>query len=111
MTTSRPPWRRTASLDAGLPTERAPWLAIVLPLVRDTDSVSAAARALTERGHRVGRTTWATWEAWLRAALAAGDLPEWRDLTGTDALPARTEGARVGHAPSGRALPRKPRES
>lgn len=67
----RPPWLTTNSRDAGLPTERAAWLARVLPVLDSTASYSAADEALG-----VPRETATRWCAWLRAEQAAGRLPE-----------------------------------
>jgi len=67
----RPPWLTTNSRDAGLPTERAAWLARVLPVLDATSSYRAADEALG-----VPRETATRWCAWLRAEQAAGRLPE-----------------------------------
>lgn len=86
-----PPWHRSASVAAGLPTDRAAWLARVLPLVASVpvDREIAAALGVTRP---VARTTWATWRAWLSSEHAAGRLPEW----GADPWPEPLVGARPG---------------
>lgn len=68
---SRPPWLAVNSRDAGLPTERAAWLARVLEVLDSTASYAAADKALG-----VPHETATRWCAWLRAEQVAGRLPE-----------------------------------
>jgi len=67
----RPPWLSVTSRDAGLPAERAAWLAAILPALDATASYRAAGERLSVAG-----ATAARWCAWLRAEQAAGRLPE-----------------------------------
>ncbi len=67
----RPPWLTVNSRDADLPTDRAAWLARVLPVLDATASYRAADEALG-----VPRETATRWCAWLRAEQAAGRLPD-----------------------------------
>ena len=70
------PWESVASLRAGLPRERAAWLALVLPHVDASTSHVEAAAALTATGFPVARFQVCAWHAWLESARRRGELPE-----------------------------------
>lgn len=89
------PWHSSTSVRAGLPTERAAWLAVVLPVVARADSHVATLAALPTT-RTVPRSTWLTWWRWLATEHAEGRLPEWQVLTGTETLPERPEGGARG---------------
>ena len=102
---SRPlvaPWHSAPSVRAGLPTTRAAWLALVLPVVDAAPSHPAVVAALAAAGYVLGRGVVARaivrgWHEWLSRAQAAGELPE-----RAEPLPTRRAGARPGpDAPEG----------
>ncbi len=86
------PWESTASVRAGLPRERAAWLARVLPAMDASRSHPACAAVLSALcGRKVTRIAVAGWHAKLSAMLAAGALPE-----RTTPLPERRPGWQEG---------------
>ena len=71
------PWESTASVRAGLPRERAAWLALVLPAMDGARSHVACAAVLSVLcGRTVTRIAVMQWHMKLSAMLAAGTLPE-----------------------------------
>jgi len=86
----RPPWEHAVSLRAGLPSDRAAWLARILPAL-DASATHPQAAALLG----VDRGTAVRWHAWCAAELAAGRLPEH-----PQPLPPRTAGAHGQPLPS-----------
>ena len=71
------PWDSTASVRAGLPRERAAWLALVLPAMDASRSHPACAAVLSALcGRKVTRIAVMQWHMKLSAMLAAGTLPE-----------------------------------
>ena len=71
------PWDSTASVRAGLPRERAAWLALVLPAMDASRSHPACAAVLSALcGRKVTRIAVMQWHMKLAAMLAAGALPE-----------------------------------
>jgi hypothetical protein len=86
----RPPWQHAVSLRAGLPADRAAWLARVLTALDGATTHAQAAAALG-----VDRVTAGRWYAWCAAELAAGRLPEH-----PQPLPPRTAGAHGQPLPS-----------
>ena len=85
------PWHSTPSVRAGLPTDRAAWLAIVLPVMDAGKSHPDVARLLAEMGHQVGERQVMLWHRKLSEMQAAGALPE-----RTRPLPERRAGWREG---------------
>ncbi len=70
------PWQSLPSLRAGLPHDRAGWLAVVLPAIDAGRSHPEVARALTATGHEVDAKTVLLWHRKLDAYRLAGELPE-----------------------------------
>jgi hypothetical protein len=85
------PWHSASTAAAGLPRERAAWLAAVLPVMDASPSHPACAAALTAQGHPATRIAVAGWYAALARMLAAGELPE-----RTQPLPVRRPGWHEG---------------
>ena len=104
------PWESTASVRAGLPRERAKWLALVLPAMDASRSHVACAAVLSAYcGRTVTRIAVAGWHAKLSAMLAAGALPEratplperrpgWQEGGPTPSPEASRRGAKNRHA-------------
>ena len=91
------PWESLPSLRAGLPRDRAEWLAIVLPAIDAGRSHPEVARALSQldRVKATGSTVTASsvmlWHRKLELLREAGELPEH-----PEALPVRVAGWREG---------------
>lgn len=85
------PWQSLPSIRAGLPTDRAAWLAMVLPTMDAGSSHPDVARLLTEYGYKVTQSTVMLWHRKLSEMQAAGSLPE-----RTRPLPERRAGWREG---------------
>lgn len=83
--TKRSPWRTAPSVDAGLPTDRDAWLAIVLPVIRAAQTHPEVSAALAALGYTVGRQQVARWHASLESMIARGELA-------LDPLPRRVSG-------------------
>ena len=99
------PWETRVSRLAGLPVDRAEWLAIVLPPLLTEPSHPRATAALDAAGYSLPRWTLAGWAAKLAALHAAGDLPE-----APDGIPERRPSGRAWRASQGVPLePRSPR--
>ena len=104
------PWESTASVRAGLPRERAAWLALVLPAMDASRSHVACAAVLSVLcGRTVTRIAVAGWHAKLSAMLLAGTLPEratplperrpgWQEGGPTPSPEASRRGAKNRHA-------------
>ena len=109
------PWESRVSRLAGLPTDRAAWLRIVLPPLLTEPSHPRATARLAALGYTLPRWTLAGWAAKLSALHDAGELPEapggiperrpsgrtWRASAG---VPVESRGERK---PSPRKRPRK----
>lgn len=101
------PWETRVSRLAGLPVDRAAWLAIVLPPLLTEPSHPRATAALDAAGYSLPRWTLAGWASKLSALHAAGDLPE-----APDGLPERRPSGRAWRASQGVPLePRSPRSA
>lgn len=91
------PWESLPSMRAGLPRDRAEWLAIVLPAIDAGRSHPEVAQALSqiEQVAKIGETITASsvlhWHRKLVSYQEAGELPEH-----PQALPARQPGWREG---------------
>lgn len=85
------PWQSLPSIRAGLPADRAAWLAVVLPVVNRARSHPEVAKLLTDAGHAVTGSTVRLWHLKLEAMRAAGQLPEH-----PGAFPARDPGWHEG---------------
>lgn len=104
------PWESTASVRAGLPRERAAWLALVLPAMDASRSHVACAAVLSALcGRKVDRIAVMQWHMKLAAMLAAGALPEratplperrpgWQEGGPTPSPEASRKGAENRHA-------------
>lgn len=68
---ARMPWEQPASIAAGLPCERAAWLACVADAFAESRSRIAAEESLG-----LGRNASVSWIATIRAEYTAGRLPE-----------------------------------
>ena len=90
------PWETRVSRLAGLPTDRAAWLAIVLPPLLTEPSHPRATAALDAAGYALPRWTLAGWAAKLFALHAAGLLPE-----APDGIPERRPSGRPWRASAG----------
>ena len=90
------PWESRVSRLAGLPTDRAAWLRIVLPPLLSEPSYPRATSALADLGHTLPRWTLAGWAQKLAALHAAGDLPE-----APDGIPERRPSGRAWRAAQG----------
>ena len=90
------PWESRVSQLAGLPTDRAAWLAIVLPPLLTEPSYPRATDALAALGYTLPRWTLAGWAQKLSALHAAGDLPE-----APDGIPERRPSGRAWRAAQG----------
>ena len=90
------PWDSRVSRLAGLPTDRAAWLAIVLPPLLTEPSHPRATAALAALGYTLPRWTLAGWAAKLSALHAARDLPE-----APDGIPERRPSGRAWRAAQG----------
>lgn len=101
------PWETRVSRLAGLPTDRAAWLTIVLPPLLTEPSHPRATAALDAAGYSLPRWTLAGWAAKLSALHAAGDLPE-----APDGIPERRPSGRAWRAAQGVPVePRAPRSA
>ena len=101
------PWETRVSRLAGLPVDRAAWLAIVLPPLLAEPSHPRATAALDAAGYSLPRWTLAGWAAKLSALHAAGDLPE-----APDGIPERRPSGRARRAAQGVPVePRSPRSA
>ena len=101
------PWETRVSRLAGLPVDRAAWLAIVLPPLLAEPSHPRATAALDAAGYSLPRWTLAGWAAKLSALHAAGDLPE-----APDGIPERRPSGRAWRAAQGVPVePRAPRSA
>ena len=101
------PWETRVSLLAGLPRDRAAWLAIVLPPLLTEPSHPRATGALSAAGYDLPKWTLAGWAAKLSALHAAGLLPE-----APDGIPERRPSGRAWRASQGVPLePRSPRSA
>ncbi len=87
----RDPWHSLPSSRAGLPTDRAAWLALVLPAIDASRTHAEVAAALTAQGHALTWRPVREWHLWLEAASLRGELPEH-----PAPLPERRAGARPG---------------
>jgi len=96
------PWQTRVSRRARLPTDRAAWLAVVLPVILAADSSPAVEAALTAAGHPVGRNQAQKWHRYLSAEHAAGRLPE-----AAQGLPVRVAARRFGTPGAPPVVPRK----
>lgn len=85
------PWHSTPSVRAGLPTDRAAWLALVLPVIDAGKSHPDVARLLEESGHKVSQSAVMLWHRKLSEMQTAGTLPE-----RSTPLPERRAGWREG---------------
>lgn len=70
------PWQSLPSQRAGLPGDRAAWLAVVLPAIDAGRSHPEVAKLLTDAGHQVTGSSVRLWHLKLEAMRAAGQLPE-----------------------------------
>lgn len=85
------PWQSLPSIRAGLPADRAAWLAVVLPVVDLARSHPEVAHLLTGAGHAVTGSSVRLWHLKLEALRASGQLPEH-----PGAFPARDPGWHEG---------------
>jgi hypothetical protein len=85
------PWESLPSLRAGLPRERAEWLAIVLPAIVAGRSHPEAAHMLTCQGYASTGSAVMHWHRKLVSLQEAGELPEH-----PSPLPVRVAGWREG---------------
>jgi hypothetical protein len=103
------PWQSLPSLRAGLPHDRAGWLAVVLPTMDAVASHHEAARLLTESGHKVDAKSVQLWHRKLADMQAAGTLTErsaplperragWREGMPLPSAQQAAEGGRKGAA-------------
>ena len=90
------PWETRVSLLAGLPRDRAAWLAIVLPPLLTEPSHPRATGALSAAGYDLPKWTLAGWAAKLSALHAAGLLP-----AAPDGIPERRPSGRAWRASAG----------
>lgn len=90
------PWDSRVSRLAGLPTDRAAWLAIVLPPLLSEPSHPRATARLAALGYTLPRWTLAGWASKLSALHDAGDLPE-----APDGIPERRPSGRAWRAAQG----------
>ena len=90
------PWESRVSRLAGLPTDRAAWLAIVLPPLLTEPSYPRATDALAALGYTLPRWTLAGWATKLAALHAAGLLPE-----APNGIPERHPSGRAWRASAG----------
>ena len=90
------PWESRVSQLAGLPTDRAAWLAIVLPPLLTEPSHPRATARLADLGYDLPRWTLAGWATKLAALHAAGELPE-----APDGIPERRPSGRTWRASAG----------
>ena len=90
------PWETRVSLLAGLPRDRAAWLAIVLPPLLTEPSHPRATATLSAAGYDLPKWTLAGWAAKLSALHAAGLLPE-----APDGIPERRPSGRAWRASAG----------
>ena len=90
------PWESRVSQLAGLPTDRAAWLRIVLPPLLSEPSHPRATARLAALGYALPRWTLAGWAQKLSALHAAGDLPE-----APDGIPERRPSGRTWRASAG----------
>ena len=90
------PWESRVSRLAGLPTDRAAWLRIVLPPLLTEPSHPRATARLAALGYTLPRWTLAGWASKLAALHDAGDLPE-----APDGLPERRPSGRTWRASAG----------
>ena len=90
------PWETRVSRLAGLPTKRADWLRIVLPVLTKEPSYPRATAALAALGYTLPRWTLAGWAQKLSALHAARDLPE-----APDGIPERRPSGRAWRAAQG----------
>ena len=101
------PWETRVSRLAGLPVDRAAWLAIVLPPLLTEPSHPRATAVLDAAGYALPRWTLAGWAAKLSALHAAGLLPE-----APDGIPERRPSGRAWRAAQGVPVePRGPRST
>lgn len=70
------PWQSLPSQRAGLPGDRAGWLAVVLPAIDRARSHPEVAKLLTDAGHPTTGSTVRLWHLKLEAMRASGGLPE-----------------------------------
>lgn len=85
------PWQSLPSIRAGLPGDRAAWLAVVLPAIDAGRSHPEVAKLLTDAGHPTTGSTVRLWHLKLEALRAAGKLAEH-----PGAFPARDPGWHEG---------------
>ncbi len=85
------PWESLPSLRAGLPRDRAEWLALVLPIISRCRSHPEVARELTSAGYAVTSSSVLHWHRKLELLQEASELPEH-----PEALPVRVAGWREG---------------
>ena len=90
------PWETRVSRLAGLPTKRAEWLRIVLPVLTKEPSYPRATAALAALGYDLPRWTVAGWATKLAEEHAAGRLREARK-----GLPERKPSGRAWRAAQG----------
>lgn len=116
------PWQSLPSIRAGLPADRAGWLAVVLPVVNRARSHPEVAKLLTDAGHAVTGSTVRLWHLKLEAMRAAGQLaehpgafpardPGWHEGAPVPTAAQAAEGGRKGMATrlgtSGKKAPKK----
>lgn len=70
------PWQSLPSQRAGLPGDRAAWLAVVLPAIDAGRSHPEVAKLLTDAGHEVEGFAVRLWHAKLEAMRKRRQLPE-----------------------------------
>ena len=70
------PWQSLPSIRAGLPGDRAAWLAVVLPAIDAGRSHPEVSRLLTDAGHAVTGSTVRLWHLRIDTMRASGGLPE-----------------------------------
>jgi hypothetical protein len=89
------PWQSLPSLRAGLPHDRAGWLAVVLPAIDAGRSHPEAARLLTESGHKVDAKSVQLWHRKLgvRAAPSIAGSTTASHPARSCGRPARREGS------------------
>lgn len=85
------PWESLPSQRAGIPRDRAEWLAVMLPIIDRCATHPQVVAALRELGHTISAKTSSLWHQRLEAYRVAGELPEH-----PDALPERRAGWREG---------------